>query len=69
MVCAAVPDFRNDVEELFIDEGERAAAAQLRYSGTHEGMLFGRARTGVTIGRVHYEHDLCARRHLNAIDD
>jgi steroid delta-isomerase-like uncharacterized protein len=45
-VRGAFPDFHNDVRELIADEGRRAAAARLRYSGRHEGALLGVAPTG-----------------------
>lgn len=43
-VRAAFPDFRNEVEELVADEGR--VAARLRYSGTHEGPIFGAEPNG-----------------------
>jgi hypothetical protein len=39
MVRAAFPDFHNQVQDVVIDEGESAVAAQLSYSGTHEGPI------------------------------
>jgi steroid delta-isomerase-like uncharacterized protein len=45
-VRAAFPDFHNDVRELIADERQRAAAARLCYSGSHQGVIFGVAPTG-----------------------
>ena len=46
-VRAAFPDFRNDVEELVVGHGH--AAARLRYSGRHEGVIFGVPPTGSAV--------------------
>jgi steroid delta-isomerase-like uncharacterized protein len=46
MVRAAFPDFHNEIQDLIIDEGKGSAAAQLTYSGTHRGAIFGSAPTG-----------------------
>ncbi len=43
-VQQAFPDFRNHIEQL-IGEGNKVVA-QLTYTGTHEGLLFGIAPTG-----------------------
>lgn len=43
-VRAAAPDFTNEVVELIV-EGDRAAA-RLRYSGTHRGLMLGLAGSG-----------------------
>lgn len=45
-VRRGAPDFRNDITELVVD-GDRAAA-RLRYTGTHEGLLLGVAASGRT---------------------
>jgi steroid delta-isomerase-like uncharacterized protein len=46
-VRAAFPDFRNEVEELVVDRDR--VAARLRYSGTHEGLIFGAKPSGERI--------------------
>jgi steroid delta-isomerase-like uncharacterized protein len=43
-VCAAFPDFHNQIEEL-VAEADRVVA-RLTYTGTHRGELFGIAATG-----------------------
>ncbi len=49
-VRAAFPDFRNAIEELVIDGN--CVAARLRYTGTHQGEIFGARPTGERITYV-----------------
>jgi predicted ester cyclase len=43
-VRAAFPDFHNEIQELVV--ADERVAARLRYSGTHQGTIFGAAPSG-----------------------